>query len=96
MPAVPLQALLGEAVERSFHEITVDGDTSTNDTVLLLAGGPAGPTVEPGHPAWPALSAQASVSVWQLASGASLSVQSTAKLAAWGSQLVDHNLSAAG
>ncbi|UCC69903.1 MAG: bifunctional glutamate N-acetyltransferase/amino-acid acetyltransferase ArgJ [Armatimonadota bacterium] len=32
-----LQSRLGAAVKRSFHRITVDGDTSTNDTVLLLA-----------------------------------------------------------
>ncbi|NLA05919.1 MAG: bifunctional glutamate N-acetyltransferase/amino-acid acetyltransferase ArgJ [Firmicutes bacterium] len=37
-----LQKLLQEAVERSFNLITVDGDTSTNDTVLLLANGAAG------------------------------------------------------
>ncbi len=33
-----LRALLLRAVERSFHEISVDGDTSTNDAVILLAG----------------------------------------------------------
>jgi glutamate N-acetyltransferase/amino-acid N-acetyltransferase len=38
----PLRAALRAAVERSFHRITVDGDTSTNDTVLLLANGLAG------------------------------------------------------
>jgi glutamate N-acetyltransferase/amino-acid N-acetyltransferase len=32
-----LQRCLVRAVDRSFHRITVDGDTSTNDTVLLLA-----------------------------------------------------------
>ena len=32
-----LQSRLSAAVGRSFHRITVDGDTSTNDTVLLLA-----------------------------------------------------------
>jgi glutamate N-acetyltransferase/amino-acid N-acetyltransferase len=32
-----LQSRLGGAVKRSFHRVTVDGDTSTNDTVLLLA-----------------------------------------------------------
>ena len=37
-----LQTILSEAVERSFNRITVDGDTSTNDTVLLLASGGAG------------------------------------------------------
>ncbi|MFO7917395.1 MAG: bifunctional glutamate N-acetyltransferase/amino-acid acetyltransferase ArgJ [Anaerolineae bacterium] len=35
------QAALDEAVERSFHCITVDGDTSTNDTVLVMANGQA-------------------------------------------------------
>jgi glutamate N-acetyltransferase/amino-acid N-acetyltransferase len=37
-----LQAALAEAVARSFNRITVDGDMSTNDTVLLLANGMAG------------------------------------------------------
>ncbi len=36
-----LQRLVQEAVERSFNLITVDGDMSTNDTVLLLACGAA-------------------------------------------------------
>ncbi len=36
-----LQRLLGPAVENSFNSITVDGDTSTNDMVLLLANGAA-------------------------------------------------------
>lgn len=34
-----LQAALKGAVDRSFNSITVDGDTSTNDTVLVLANG---------------------------------------------------------
>jgi glutamate N-acetyltransferase/amino-acid N-acetyltransferase len=34
-----LQAALGEAVANSFNRITVDGDMSTNDTVLVLANG---------------------------------------------------------
>jgi len=37
-----LQATLNEAVANSFNRITVDGDTSTNDTVLVLANGLAG------------------------------------------------------
>jgi glutamate N-acetyltransferase/amino-acid N-acetyltransferase len=37
--AVVAQRLLKEAVEDSFHCIHVDGHTSTNDTVLLLANG---------------------------------------------------------
>jgi glutamate N-acetyltransferase/amino-acid N-acetyltransferase len=40
--ATVLQAALQEAVARSFNRITVDGDMSTNDTVLVLANGQAG------------------------------------------------------
>lgn len=37
-----LDAALGEAVERSFNCMSIDGDTSTNDTLLVLANGTAG------------------------------------------------------
>jgi len=37
-----LRTLLAPAVERSFNCISIDGDTSTNDTVLLLANGASG------------------------------------------------------
>jgi glutamate N-acetyltransferase/amino-acid N-acetyltransferase len=40
--AKPLQAALQEAVAGSFNRITVDGDMSTNDTVLVLANSLAG------------------------------------------------------
>lgn len=40
--AKPLQSALNEAVASSFNRITVDGDMSTNDTVLALANGLAG------------------------------------------------------
>jgi len=40
--ATVLQAALQEAVAQSFNRITVDGDMSTNDTVLVLANGLAG------------------------------------------------------
>ncbi len=40
-----LQDMLGKAAEVSYNRITVDGEMSTNDTVLLLANGRA------GHPA---------------------------------------------
>ena len=39
-----LQRILGRAVECTFNRITVDGDTSTNDTVLALASAAAGGT----------------------------------------------------
>lgn len=37
-----LPSALKYAVDRSFNSITIDGDTSTNDTVALLANGAAG------------------------------------------------------
>jgi glutamate N-acetyltransferase/amino-acid N-acetyltransferase len=37
-----LQAALSRSVDRSFNLISVDGDSSTNDAVLLLANGAAG------------------------------------------------------
>jgi glutamate N-acetyltransferase/amino-acid N-acetyltransferase len=42
-----LQRALNVAVDRSFHCITVDGDTSTNDTVLVLANGASGVSPDP-------------------------------------------------
>jgi glutamate N-acetyltransferase / amino-acid N-acetyltransferase len=42
-----LQPLLRRVGDRSFNAISVDGDTSTNDTALLLANGAAG--VDPGR-----------------------------------------------
>jgi glutamate N-acetyltransferase/amino-acid N-acetyltransferase len=40
----PLADVLRIAVRDSFNELTVDGCTSTNDTVVLMASGLAGPT----------------------------------------------------
>ncbi|MCB0211633.1 MAG: bifunctional glutamate N-acetyltransferase/amino-acid acetyltransferase ArgJ [Anaerolineae bacterium] len=37
-----LKEALKKAVARTFHRLTVDSDTSTNDTVLLMASGQAG------------------------------------------------------
>ena len=42
LPQKPLQKLLTKSVEKSFNCITVDGDTSTSDTVLMFATGKAG------------------------------------------------------
>ncbi|MDQ4089602.1 MAG: bifunctional ornithine acetyltransferase/N-acetylglutamate synthase, partial [Actinomycetota bacterium] len=41
-----LQAFLRAAVAGSFNELTIDGATSTNDTVFAFAGGGAGPRPE--------------------------------------------------
>lgn len=46
-----LQQALRWAADRSFNAVTVDGDTSTNDMVVLLANGRAGnPTLAAGDP----------------------------------------------
>ena len=39
---VVLRALLHPRVERTFNQVTIDGDTSTNDAVMVLANGAAG------------------------------------------------------
>jgi glutamate N-acetyltransferase/amino-acid N-acetyltransferase len=41
------EQLLGAAVRRSFDRISVDGQLSTNDTVILMASGASGVRVEP-------------------------------------------------
>lgn len=46
-----LEASLKKVVQQSFNQITVDGDTSTNDMVLVLANGCAGsPEIIEGTP----------------------------------------------
>ena len=44
--AATLQKALKTAVDQSFNAISVDGDTSTNDTVLVLASGKVGEVSE--------------------------------------------------
>ena len=48
-----LQKALSEITNVTFNAITVDGDTSTNDTVVVLANGLAGnEPLTPAHPEW--------------------------------------------
>ena len=42
IPATNLRSLLKPAVDASFNRISIDGDTSTSDAVLLLANGTSG------------------------------------------------------
>src|SRR5215469_7500574 len=44
-----LQGYLNASIDLSFNRISVDGDTSTNDTVLLLASGASGVKIGEGH-----------------------------------------------
>jgi glutamate N-acetyltransferase/amino-acid N-acetyltransferase len=47
-----LKEVLDSAIDRSFNRITIDGDTSTNDTVLMMANGLSGAVIEtPGDKA---------------------------------------------
>ncbi|GAB0169631.1 bifunctional glutamate N-acetyltransferase/amino-acid acetyltransferase ArgJ [Lysinibacillus sp. CTST325] len=48
-----LQATLSDITDMTFNAITVDGDTSTNDTVVVMANGLAGNVaLTPDHPDW--------------------------------------------
>jgi glutamate N-acetyltransferase/amino-acid N-acetyltransferase len=49
-----LNAYLSPAIDVSFNRISVDGDTSTNDTVLLLASGASGVSIRAGDAAFAA------------------------------------------
>src|SRR5881628_130081 len=64
-----LQPLLRRVADRSFNAISVDGDTSTNDTALLLANGVSG--VDPARDG----------AVWKLFEDAVLAVARTLALA---------------
>lgn len=51
--AKALDQALREAVAASFNRVVVDGDQSTNDTVILMASGVAGnEKLTPYHPQW--------------------------------------------
>jgi glutamate N-acetyltransferase/amino-acid N-acetyltransferase len=52
-----LERLLADAAAHSFNRISVDGDTSTNDSFVLMATGAAGGSMidHPGHPGFAAL-----------------------------------------
>jgi glutamate N-acetyltransferase/amino-acid N-acetyltransferase len=47
IPVSVLRAMLKRTVERSYNRLSVDGDTSTNDTLLLLANGASGVRPDP-------------------------------------------------
>lgn len=50
-----LQSLLNEVTDQTFNMITVDGDTSTNDMVVVMASGLAGHrSLDREHPDWQA------------------------------------------
>jgi glutamate N-acetyltransferase/amino-acid N-acetyltransferase len=62
-----LDGLLRRATDASFHEISVDGDTSTNDTVVLLGGPSGAQDITDGDPRLPALEAAVTAVMQRLA-----------------------------
>ena len=59
IPSALLQTLLQQATDDSFNAITVDGDTSTNDSLVLMATGQSGVTIDQNNHAAIALFQQA-------------------------------------
>lgn len=51
LAAPELQKMLRKAADRSYNAMSVDGDTSTNDSVYLLANGASGLTMSPSDKA---------------------------------------------
>ncbi len=47
IPTAALRTMLKRGVERSYNRLSVDGDTSTNDTLVLLANGASGVRPDP-------------------------------------------------
>jgi glutamate N-acetyltransferase/amino-acid N-acetyltransferase len=47
VPIAPLRAMLNRGVNRSYNRISVDGDTSTNDTLVLMANAASGVRPDP-------------------------------------------------
>lgn len=50
-----LRRMLAEVAHVSFNAVTVDGDTSTNDSLFVVATGASGVVATPGNRAWNAL-----------------------------------------
>lgn len=50
--AADLQALLSQAADASFNRVTIDGDTSTNDSCVMVATAASGVVLQPGSEQW--------------------------------------------
>jgi glutamate N-acetyltransferase/amino-acid N-acetyltransferase len=60
-----LQAYLNQSIDLSFNRISVDGDTSTNDTVLLLASGASEISIGPDNAQFAAAVTEVCISLAQ-------------------------------
>ena len=47
IPVAKLKPILSRSIERSYNRVSVDGDTSTNDTMILMANGCSGVGIDP-------------------------------------------------
>ncbi len=81
-PLTPAQAqrLLTAAVDRSFNAITVDGDTSTNDSIILLANGASGGKIALGSRAERLLARALDDVAWALAEAVAADGEGATKL----------------
>ena len=62
-----LQQLTGEVADATFNAVSIDGDTSTNDSLLVFASGASGVELDPGHPDWPAFRSAFRDLAWEMA-----------------------------
>jgi glutamate N-acetyltransferase/amino-acid N-acetyltransferase len=81
-PLAPGQAqrLLAAAVEHSFNAVTVDGDMSTNDSIMLLANGAAGGKIASGSRAEHMLAGALHRVAWALAEAVAADGEGATKL----------------
>ncbi len=49
IPVAKLRPILARSIERSYNRMSVDGDTSTNDTMILMANGCSGVRPDPNE-----------------------------------------------
>ena len=62
-----LQQLTAEVAEETFNAVSIDGDSSTNDSLLVLSSGASGIELAPDHPDWPAFSSAFRELAWEMA-----------------------------
>jgi glutamate N-acetyltransferase/amino-acid N-acetyltransferase len=74
------QRLLAATVDRSFNAVTVDGDMSTNDSILLLANGAAGGKIAAGSRAERTLAGALHEVAWTLAEAVAADGEGATKL----------------
>ncbi len=62
-----LQQLTTEVADETFNAVSIDGDTSTNDSLLVLGSGASGIALEPDCPDWAAFATAFRDLAWEMA-----------------------------